>query len=89
MALADFDFYKIVNKAEFEATGLKSREFTMILEGLGQKTVLVTRQMLFCLIYDGVILPVNLDGADNPFEFGGYAAYIDDAGDVWLGVPAS
>ncbi len=89
MAIADFDFYKIINKAEFEAEGLKSREVTVILEGLGQKTVLVTKQMLFCLVYDGAILPVNLDGADNPFEFEGYAAYIDDADDVYLGVPAS
>jgi hypothetical protein len=88
MALADFNFYKIINKTEFEAESLKSREVTVILEGLGQKAVLVTRVMLFSLIYDGVILPVNLDGAANPFEFGGYAAYIDDADDVWLGVPA-
>ncbi len=87
MALADFNFYKIINKAEFEATGLKSREVTVILEGLGQKTVLVAHQMLFSLIYDGVILPVDLEGASNPFEFGGYAAYLDSADDVWLGVP--
>lgn len=89
MALADFNFYKIVNKAEFEAEGLKSRNYTVILEGLGQKTVLVTKQMLFCLVYDGAVLPVNLDGAPNPFEFEGYASYIDDAGDVWLGVPVA
>jgi hypothetical protein len=87
MALADFNFYKIINKPEFELESLKSREVTVILEGLGQKTILVTRVMLFSLVYDGVILPVNLTG-EQPFEFGGYASYLDDAGDVWLGVPA-
>lgn len=83
-----YDWYKIINKTEFIAAGLPSRELTLILEGKGQVTVLVTQGRLFSLIYDGVMLSTDVT-AENPFSFGGYAAYLDDNQDLWLGIPTS
>lgn len=80
-----FDWYKILNRGEFEAAGLVSREVDVILEGIGQKTVLVTRGNLVSIVYDGVMLSIGLSGS-NPFIFGGYAAYLDQNDDIWLGI---
>jgi hypothetical protein len=87
-AFESFDWYLIVNKTEFELDELPSREVTVVLEGVGQKTVMVTKGILISLVYDGVMLSPGLND-ENPFGFGTYAAYIDDAGDVYLGIPVA
>ncbi len=80
-----YDWYKILNRAEFEAEDLPSREVSVILEGIGAKTVMVTKGNTVSLVYEGVMLAPELNGL-NPFPFGGYAAYVDPNGDLWLGI---
>ena len=88
----DFIWYKIFNYADFMATDLVSRTYTKILEGIGQKDVLVTRGELVSIKYEGYFLPINLNGK-NPFIKLGetesekaYAVYKDENDDVYLGI---
>jgi hypothetical protein len=81
----NFDWYKVINKTAFEATGLVSRKITMLLQGAGAKDILVTRGNLTAITVDDVFLPVGITDA-NPFIFQERACYIDDAGDIWYGI---
>lgn len=80
-----YDWYKILNRAEFLATGLPSRTVELILGDLGLKEILVTIGNYFSITYDDVMLSIELDGK-NPFEFEDRAIYVDAADDVWLGI---
>lgn len=80
-----FDWYKIINRGEFEATGLVSREVELLLDGIGLRTVLVTCGNYYSIIYDGVMLSIGMAG-NNPFVFDGYAVYLDVNDDIWLGI---
>ncbi len=82
--MSTYDWYKIINIADFEAADIPSRELTLELEGLGQKTILVTKGNLISILYEGIFLaPVN---GKNPFEFEEHAVYTDVNGDLWLGI---
>ena len=82
-----FDWYKIINQAEFLAEELVSKNVSLILESIGQVEVLVTKGNVVSITYDGVMLGIGVTDA-NPFVFDGYAVYLDDVnGDIWLGVP--
>lgn len=78
-------WYKIFNKTEFEATGLEFKEYTVNLEGLGQKKVIVSLGNYLSMTYEGIMLAMNLNG-NNPFLFDGLAMYLDQNNDVWLGI---
>ncbi len=80
-----YDWYKIVNRNEFLATGLTSRELTLDLEGLGQKTVMVFSGIMVSLLYDDVFLSAELND-ENPFAFDSHAVYVDANDDLWLGI---
>lgn len=81
-----YDWYKIINRAEFIATGLVSREVELVLEGVGVRTVMVTVGRNFSIIYEGVMLSLGITDA-NPFAFDGHAIYVDAAtDDVYLGI---
>lgn len=80
-----YDWYLIFNKAEFEALGLVSKTYSLDLEGLGEKEIQVFEGNFISIVYDGVMLPVNMN-LKNPFEFEGYAIYIDENEDIFLGV---
>lgn len=80
-----FNWYKIINRAEFEATGLVSREVEVILDGIGLKTILVTKGRLYSITYDGIMLSIGVT-AENPFVFEGHAVYLDSNDDIWLGI---
>jgi hypothetical protein len=80
-----FDWYKIINQAEWVAEDLVSRELEMLFEGIGLVELTVTQGRHTSLIYDGVMLPVGIT-SDNPFVMDGYAAYLDANGDIWLGI---
>ncbi len=80
-----YDWYKIVNLAEFEALDLVSKEYEFILEGVGLKTVMVVKGRLVGLVYEGVLLSIGVT-EDNPFEFEDLAVYLDAAGDIHLGI---
>ncbi len=80
-----FDWYKIINRGEFEATGLVSRELELALEGIGLVTIMVTKGALYSIVYDGVMLSIGVT-EENPFVFEGYAVYLDENDDIYLGV---
>lgn len=80
-----FSWYKIINRTEYLATGLVSRVLSLLLEGIGLKNVMITYGNLVSLVYDDVMLPIGMSG-ENPFVFGGYAVYLDENQDIWLGV---
>ncbi len=82
-----YNTYKIINLDEFEATGLVSRTVEAVLAGVGLVEILVTKGNLVSLLYDGVLLCLNVN-EKNYLEFDGYAIYLDVNNDIYLGIPA-
>lgn len=80
-----FDWYRIFNVNEFEALGLISKTYTLELEGLGFKDILVTKSNFLSLTYEGVFLSVGLNDR-NPFSMDGFAVYKNDNDDIFLGI---
>lgn len=80
-----YSAYLIFNKTEFEALQLGSKTYTVNLPNLGQKDVLVTSGNLLSLTFEGVMLSINLN-SKNPFFKDGYAAFLDESNDVYLGI---
>lgn len=80
-----FDWYRIFNKAEFEATGLPSRTFSMFLTGVGLATILVTKGNALSITYAGKFISLGMSGM-NPYAFDGLGIYLDAKGDVWMGI---
>lgn len=80
-----YTWFKIFNTADLDDAGLVSKTITVILEGVGQKDILVTKGVGYGITYEGVFLSVGLNDK-NPFEFEGFAAYKSDADDVYLGI---
>lgn len=87
-----FTWYKIFNRTEFLALNLVSKTYTLILEGIGEKDVLVTYGELISIKYEGYFLPLKLNDK-NPFIKLGetetelaYAIYEDENNDVYLGI---
>lgn len=83
--MTTYNTYKIVNLDEFEATGLVSRTIQAVLSGIGLKNILVTKGNVLGITYEGVFLGLNLNGK-NYMEFEGYAIFLDDLNDVYLGI---
>lgn len=80
-----FNWFKIFNTVEFAALGLVSKTYTFNLDGVGQKDIFVTKGVTYGITYEGVFLSLNLNGL-NPFSFEGYAIYVDENNDVYLGI---
>ncbi len=81
-----FDWYKVINKTDFEATELVSQEVTLILEDIGSKDFLITKGNLVSITVDDTMLSLGLK-ADNPFVFNDRAIYLDPATqDIYYGV---
>ena len=80
-----YKWFKIFNTAEFDALDLVSKTYTFILEGVGQKDILVTKGVTYGMTYDGVFLSLNMID-QNPFEFDGHAIFIDGDDNVYLGI---
>jgi hypothetical protein len=87
----NFNWFKLFNQNDFQALGLASKTYPVILEGVGQKDVLVTQGNELSVVYEDVILPIQFQG-DNPFTRQGdgatYAVYKASNGDVYLGIEA-
>lgn len=85
-----FDWYNIFNLTEFEALDLPSRTYTYFFEGLGEKSILVTKGNTVAMTFEGEFLPIDfIEMALHPnetFVSGSKAVYIDDNDDVWLGI---
>ncbi len=81
-----FDWYFIFNIDEFQALELVSKNYRLILTGIGPKDILVTQGNYTSILYENTFLPLNLND-NNPFEFDSHAIYIDENNNVWLGIP--
>lgn len=81
----DYTWFLIFNLAEFIATDLGSKTYTLNLDGVGEKDILVTSGNLVSITYEGIVLSINLN-TKNPFEFEDHAVYVDDNDDVYLGI---
>lgn len=80
-----FKWFRLFNLTDFENLGLVSAQFDVILEGIGQKTVLVTKGNVTSVLYEDVFLSINLNNT-NPFRVGERAVFLDPNNDVWIGV---
>ncbi len=80
-----YDAYKLINLTDFEELDIPSRKLNVILGDLGEKEILITKGNLTSILYDDVFLPVALNDK-NPFEFEGYASFLDENDDIWLGI---
>lgn len=80
-----YTWYKIFNRTEFLALDLVSKTYTLILEGIGEKDILVSHGNLFGMTYEGVFLCLELNDK-NPLEFDGHAIYVNEDDDVYLGI---
>lgn len=79
-----YKWYYIFNADDFNTEGLVSQTYTVILDGIGQKDILVTKANYLGLTYDGVFLPLNMS-EKNPFKFDSHAIYVDENENVFLG----
>lgn len=86
--MTTYDWFKVFNKTEFEALDLVSKTYIFEFDGLGEKSVQVYKGNYVSVFYGGVFLVLNLNGK-NPYEFEGYAVFLDDNQDVWLGIEQS
>jgi hypothetical protein len=80
-----YDWYKLANIAEFEASGLPSKEVTLDLEGIGVRDILITHGNSIGVMYDGIFLIANFN-ENNPFEFEDHAVFLSENDDIWLGI---
>ncbi len=78
-------WFKIFNQTEFEALDLVSKTYTVDLEVLGEKDILVTKGNYISILYEGIFLSIGMS-EKNPFVFENTAVYLDENFDVWLGV---
>lgn len=81
----NYTWFLIFNLAEFISLDLGSKTYTLNLDGVGEKDILVTSGNLVSITYDGIVLSINLN-TKNPFEFEDHAIYVDDNDDVYLGI---
>lgn len=82
----EYTWYEIFNTTEFDDLGLISKTYTLNLEGVGQKDILVTKGNLYGITYEGVFVALNMND-QNPFEFDSHAIYVDEDDNVFLGLP--
>lgn len=80
-----YDWYKLADLNDFISSELVSTEMEFILPVIGKKTVLFTKGNLYCMLYEGVFLSLDLNDV-TPFEFDDHACFLDDQNFVWLGI---
>lgn len=81
----NYTWFLIFNLADFLTTDLGSKTYTLNLDGVGEKDILVTSGNLVSITYEGIVLSINLN-TKNPFEFEDHAVYVDNNDDVYLGI---
>jgi len=82
-----FDWYRLFSLPDFLATGLVSRTLAVSLEGIGEKSILITRGNAVGITYEDEFLPIGSIGK-NPYVRSSYAVYKDAEDFVWLGIEA-
>lgn len=84
-----FNWYNVFNKTDFLSLGLVSKEYTAVLEDVGEKTFLVTLANEICVSFEDVMIPIKFN-ENNPTVREGddahYGVFIDDSNDVWIGI---
>ncbi len=81
-----YDWFLIFNLTEFEALGLVSKLYTIELEDVGEKDILVVMGNNPGMIYEDIFLSLNMND-ENPFAFEDHAIYLnEDTQDVYLGI---
>lgn len=80
-----YRWFKIFNTAEFDALGFVSKTYTLFLEDIGEKEILVTKGNAYGITYEGVFLTALLNDL-NPYALDGHAIYLDENDDVYLGI---
>jgi hypothetical protein len=81
----DFDWFFVINRTEFNNTGLYSRELTLELGTYGEKEILVCRGVGLGLLMDGVFLRLQTNNR-NPFYFGDRGILVTTENDVYIGI---
>ncbi len=79
-----YEWFNIINTTEFSELGIPSRNLTLELGDRGEKEIMVTKGARIGVLIEEVFLSPNLND-ENPFEFDGMAAYIDENDDLWVG----
>lgn len=81
-----YTWFRIFNLQEFLDADLPSKTYTLNLQGIGKKEILVTHGNGVGITYDSVFLLLELNER-NPFEFEDRAVYLDkNTNDVYLGI---
>lgn len=80
----NYDWYKLFNEQEFLSTGLPSKEYSVFLEGRGQKNFMALKGINTCVQFDGEFFIVGLNGV-NPQERSGLAVSKNSSGDIYVG----
>lgn len=80
-----YSAYLIFNKDEFEALDLIQKTYTVNLPDLGEKDIIATNGNLLAITFEGVFLAININDK-NPFFKDGYAVFLDEDNDVYLGI---
>jgi hypothetical protein len=78
-------WYRIANENEFLELGIPSKEYEYVFDNIGLRTATMYSGRFTCLSFEGIFLPVELNGL-NPYQLEDYAIYKDDNSDIWLGV---
>lgn len=85
----NFNWYNLFSLSEFLETDLVSRKLTVILDGFGQKDILITRGNVVSIQYEDTFLPISFHD-ENPYvregDAASYAVYKDSNDRVWLGI---
>lgn len=86
-----FNWFLIFNRLEFDLTGLVSRKYSVTLDGIGDKDILVTRGNLLSMTYEGVMVSLDTNPPVDapftaPFIFDNLGMMQTTNGDVYLGV---
>ncbi len=81
----NYDWFKVFNMDEFEGLGLVSKEYEVVLEDYGLKSIYVFKGDFVSVLFDDVFLTVNLNDR-SPFAIDQRAVFMDDNLDVWVGV---
>ena len=79
-----YDWYRLISINDFILSELPSREVDFNFP-FGKKTILFTFGNLYSFIYDDVFLSAAMNDK-LPFEFEGYACFIDEENFIWLGI---
>lgn len=78
--------FNLFNYDDFIATGLVSRTLRVVLEGVGDADILISKGNLLSISYDGEYLPIGMNDI-NPRTSGKYTVWKEPiTNQVWLGI---